>query len=237
MIVGIYAEGRGDLAVISNILKGILGIDRSDMSYRVPEFELDQTDLSTMSAEQYSSWTVVKKVCEEKALIDTFFDNPIEQESFIVIQIDTAERYLDGYGVKEPVKTKDIDLKEYSRQLRTSVVEKINTWHDNLDPDKVAYAIAVEETDAWVLTIYDDGKVDTSKYSNPKKELNELLGRKLSKKEKGILSAKAFEKYDWLSSPLKKNKALKVSMAKNESLKLFCDSLLSFIPKAEEASE
>lgn len=225
MIVGIYAEGRGDLAVITNILKGALGIDRSDMSYRVPEFELDQTDLSTMPVEQHSSWTVVKKVCEEKTLIDTFFDSPIEQVSFVVIQIDTAERHLEDYGVTEPVKTRDIDLKEYCSQLRSKVVDKINSWHDDLDGDKVTYAIAIEEIDAWVLTIYDKGNKDTSIYSNPKKALNDQLNIILSKKEKGVLSAKAFDKYDWLSSPFKKKKILKACMDKNESLKLFCKSL------------
>ena len=66
MIVGIFAEGRGDLAVISNILKGALNIDRADVRYELPEFELDQTDLSVMPEQQNSSWTVVKKVCQER---------------------------------------------------------------------------------------------------------------------------------------------------------------------------
>ena len=119
MIIGIFAEGRGDLAVITNILKGSLNIDRSDIRYELPEFEKDQTDLSLMSEEQFSSWTVVKTVCQERKKIDKFFENPIEQKSFIVLHLDTAERHLDGYNVLEPLKNGDIGSEEYCTQLVT----------------------------------------------------------------------------------------------------------------------
>lgn len=56
MRTAIIAEGRGDLAVITNILKGELGIDRCDIKYILPEFEYDQTDLSQMPETQFSNW-------------------------------------------------------------------------------------------------------------------------------------------------------------------------------------
>jgi len=88
MIVGIFAEGRGDQAVITNILKGKLNIDRSDIRYELPEYEFDQTDLHTMPEGQHSSWTVVKKVCQERQKLAMFFDSPIEQNAFVVLHLD-----------------------------------------------------------------------------------------------------------------------------------------------------
>ncbi|MDN3581074.1 hypothetical protein [Mucilaginibacter flavus] len=229
MIVGIYAEGRADQAVITNILKGALNIDRSDLRYELPEYHLDQTDLHTMPVEQHSSWTVVKKVCEERRLIDTFFDNPIVQESFIVIQIDTAERHLVGYNVTEPVKSKENDPEEYCLELRVNVIDKINGWLENSHQDKIAYAVAIEEIDAWVLTIYDSKTADTSGYSNPKEKLSNEINRVFSNNSRRDLNnKKAFEKYDVLSQDFRKKKKLAVCMTKNESLKLFCESLAIF---------
>jgi len=229
MIAGIFAEGRGDLAVITNILKGSINIDRSDIRYELPEFEKDQTDLSVMNEEQFSSWTVVKNVCLERNKIDNFFDSPIDQESFIVLHLDTAERHLNDYNVTEPIKT-NLKTKEYCSQLRANVINKINEWLENSYRDKIAYAVTIEETDAWVLTIYDNGHTDTSAYQNPKKRLNDELNRALAQKEKNILRAKAFDKYDQLSSDFKKKRKLSICMSKNASLKLFCESVEAFRP-------
>jgi len=228
MIVGLFAEGRSDLAVITNILKGWLNIDRADIKPTLPEYDYDQTDLSVMPEEQHGSWTAVKKECQERQKINVFFDSPIEQESFIVLHLDTAERHLKDYNVLEPVKNGGINNEEYCNQLRGNVINKLNEWLENSHQDKIAYAIAIEETDAWVLTIYDNGKADTSSYQDPKKRLGDELNRILKPKEKNILRAKTFEKYDWLSHDFRKKKNLLFYSTKNESLKLFCESLEVF---------
>ena len=233
MIVGIFAEGRGDLAVITNILKGTLNIDRSDIKPKLPEYDYDQTDLSVMPKEQHSSWTVVKTECQERKKIDAFFDNPIEQESFIVLHLDTAERHLEGYGVLEPVKNGSLNSEEYCSHLRSNAINKVDEWLANSHQGKIAYAIAIEETDAWVSTIYSNENTDTSSHLRPKERLNNELNRLLRENQKGILKAKAFEKYDWLSSDFRKKKKLLACAAKNASLKLFCQSLEAFKPVIE----
>lgn len=48
MTVGIIAEGRGDHAVLTNILKGEIHLDGSEIQYMLPDFYFDQTDLHTM---------------------------------------------------------------------------------------------------------------------------------------------------------------------------------------------
>lgn len=44
MYIGIIAEGKGDLAVITNILKGKLSVDKSDVEYLQPELDFDETE-------------------------------------------------------------------------------------------------------------------------------------------------------------------------------------------------
>lgn len=164
MRVGIIAEGRSDAAVITNILKGKLGIDRSDIQYLAPELEFDQTDLEQqMRLEQFSNWEIVKQKCCEQTVFSGFLDS-VDDNRFIVIHLDTAERLLKGYDVTEPKKEKH---DQYSNRLRENVVSKINEWLNNNYSERLAYAIAIEETDAWVLTIFSKDK-DTSVHHNPK---------------------------------------------------------------------
>jgi hypothetical protein len=44
MRIGVIAEGRGDLAVLTNIFKGQLGLDSEDIQYLRPEYSLDETE-------------------------------------------------------------------------------------------------------------------------------------------------------------------------------------------------
>ena len=92
MRVAIFAEGRSDQAVIQNILKGSLGIDRDDILLIFPENFYDETDLHSTDINKFSNWTIVKNECETRERISTFFDIELS-DAFAIIQIDTAERF------------------------------------------------------------------------------------------------------------------------------------------------
>lgn len=102
-MIGIVAEGPSDIAVLRNILKGKLGLDR-DLTYTIrPELDTDATDLGAgryraQRPEEYSNWTLVLEECRTRTRIQEFLGNQIEEESFVVVQIDTAEAHLPGYG-------------------------------------------------------------------------------------------------------------------------------------------
>lgn len=83
MKVGIIAEGKADQAVIANILKALIDIDRSDLHFIQPEHYLDETDLQN-SKNTFSNWELVFKECSEKEKIKDFFDSPIELEQYII---------------------------------------------------------------------------------------------------------------------------------------------------------
>lgn len=222
MKIGLIAEGRSDLAVLKNILKGCLNIDSSDILALVPEFNLDETDLAIMDKDQYSNWSIVKKSCLDKTKINDFLHS-FDESRIIVIQIDSAERTLAGYDVTEPHKNK-MDIIENSKTVRNNIVKRIQQWLDNENLDKMFYAVCIEEIEAWVLTLYSDEK-ETAKFNDPKKELDRILNSSLKPNQKNILKEKAYPKYLKLSSDFKKKKELNKCVEKNISLKEFIDSL------------
>ncbi len=225
MKVGIIAEGRSDAAVLTNILKGQLNIDKNDIQYLLPELEYDDTTLHQMRQQQFSNWTIVKQYCEDRQKITDFlelFDN----QRFIIIHLDSAERYLKGYEVLEPAIVSD---ETSVTQLRTNIILKMQEWLQYHFIERLVFAIAIQEIDAWVLTLY--AQEDTSLLPNAKERLWRLLNKQLSPKEKNklfSLETDKFEQYKLLTQDFRKIKFLKKAILKNKSLALFCLDLKRF---------
>lgn len=229
MRVGIIAEGKSDLAVLTNILKGKLEIDQSDISYLVPELEYDQTDLSQMRLEQFSNWTIVKQNCIEGDKISDFLES-FEGERIIILQIDAAERSLEGYEVMQSAKKEDNQA--FYEKLVDNIRLRLNEWLEDkyTKNPQIIFAVAVEEIEAWILTLYTQQKgIDTGKYNKAKEQLFRVLNQKLSGKKRKVLQEKdAYDQYYQLSREFRKSKKLLQAMEKNYSLKAFCDSLEQF---------
>src|SRR5580698_2578205 len=99
-MIGLVAEGPADLAVVRNILKGKLGIDR-DGTYAIrPELAQDATDLGEKGEyrdqrqEELGNWTLVLEECRKRTQIEEFLNNQVDEDRFVVVQIDTAEAHL-----------------------------------------------------------------------------------------------------------------------------------------------
>lgn len=229
MKVGIIAEGKADLAVITNILKGSVDIDKKSLDYIQPEYYLDETDLNNpsykMTQAQFSNWELVLKECIEKTKIIEFFDNPLDEDKILIIQIDTAESELPNYNVKKPTKKGN---QNYVEEIRIAVANKLDSLIGTTTY-KIIYAICVEETDAWILTIYPKSHLDTGFLNDPKKELDNQISKdkKLSKIELAFQNKEIdmYEKYYELSKDFRKKNKLKNFMIKNKSLELFCNEL------------
>lgn len=222
MKVGIIAEGPADVAVLVNVLKGKLGLDRKDVLPIRPELARDETDLHEMPEERFSNWGIVRQECLDRGRIEAFLV-PFADERLVVIHIDTAEAELAGYDVKKPGRQET----DYAGKLRQSVVAKINGWLGGEHLPLIRHAVAVEEMDAWVLAAWSSHK-DTASRPDPKKDLKTALNKSntLSDKErKKLFQLKAYALYDKLSEPLRKGKKLDECAARNESLRLFVESL------------
>jgi len=231
MKVAIIAEGRGDLAVITNILKGKLDIDKSDIFCLLPEYEFDQTDIAQMDEKSFSSWTLVKSKCKNCDDLDIFLS--LHENAFLVIQIDSAERGEKGYDVGFPQRTNNQSQNDYCTALRANIICKINEWLRHSFSERIAYAICIEEVEAWIMALY--GETDTSKSAQPKEVLNRILNRKFSNsKDRLILSEQnEFFKMEKLSKDFTKKKILKEIQKNNTSLDLFCDNLQEIFDLSE----
>ncbi len=175
-----------------------------------------------MQENEFGSWTRVRQECLTRELIAPFFETFADDERFLVIQIDTAERNLINFEVNDPP---IIDDKvDYCRQLRENVINRINLWLDNNYVVHIRYAIAIEETEAWILALFDNP--DTSRFRNPKERLSNELNRRMSLNARRQHFQKSiFDQYEFLSRPLRRKKDLIRAKQGNASLNLFCLSL------------
>lgn len=206
MRFGIIAEGREDQEIITNILRAF-GIDGSDVVRIRPSLQRDATDANNQTIGTFQG---VKNACLgnngkrpdfEKAFL--FSDIKL-----IIIHLDTAEIDNQNFDFQRPTKNNNPN---YCTELRNQVIDLINGWLNHSYQNQLLYAIAIEEIEAWLLTIYE--KQDTSLSANPKKKLFIHLN-----KEKNLGLVKLSEKF-------KKRKELKSFLAYNQSLKDFVLSI------------
>jgi hypothetical protein len=240
MRVGIVAEGAADVAVVRNILKGRLGIEAKDAPAIRPELYADETDLAetergggyrAQAPEEFSNWTIVLEECRTRTKIEDFLSSPVEEARLVAVQIDTAEAHLPGYDIARP----DRQDPDYFDFLRALVVAKIDGLLGADLATGVRHAVAIEETDAWVLTLHDDqDDRDTGARLDPKKRLRFVLdgkapkGKGRDKKSRDDTRGRKrseYEIYDELSYELRDGGRLEECAERNRSLRLFVDSL------------
>lgn len=220
MKIGIIAEGFADIAIIRAVLSKLKGIDGSDIMNIRPENQTDETELNEKN---FSNWTLVLKECSNTGSLSDFFDM-FEEERYLVIQIDTAERGENGYDVLSPQRSGVSDWKTYSEELRNNVIAKIEVSVEERFRNRIFYAICIEETDAWLIPIWDKHVKDSSQKVRPKETLSGLIAR-LKDKEKNKLvdTQKKNLNYVELGKVLKKN--LVECRKKSSSLDAFCNSV------------
>ena len=210
MRIGIISEGHTDRAVIVNLIIGLVGLDSSDIEPLRPIYLKDETDKAANNPLTFSNWSIVKEECETRELIDGFLQ--IDGQEFVIIHIDTAEAEL--YGITRPDKKSN----SYCRDLYVLVREKIVSWLGE-EKNEIICAIAIEEIDAWVLTIF-DGRM-TCKLPNPKKTLIQVLNKK------SINSSPTYDNFLALSDPFSSKKKLVKGGYRNLncSLNFFCNEI------------
>ncbi len=243
MRVGIVAEGPADVAVLMNILHGKLGVERKDVLPIRPELTLDETDLAERRRAGYqpprpgefSNWALVLEECGQRETLRAFLESPIDDDRLLVVQIDTAEAELKGYDVRRP----DPAAADYVATLRALVVARLTALVGPAIARRTRFAVAVEETDAWVLTLFAPGEKDTGLIRNPKKKL-ELLRETASstraKKPQDSRRARggaappggrrsSFDRALAESEGFRDPEALAACLPRNRSLELFVASL------------
>ncbi len=137
--------------------------------------------------------------------------------------MDTAERGEIGYEVHQPDKNQ-YNAEEYCQILRENIIGRIDEWLGGAYKDKVRYAIAIEETEAWILATLIN--TQTSNIVSPKEKLFRILNKSLSGRNRlNLRNPDVFNQYLEFSKDLKKQSSLLKAEKNNKSLELFCQSL------------
>lgn len=216
MRIGIIAEGFSDILVVKNVLKALTGIDMSEMHAIRPIESFDETDLAEMN---FSNWQLVLESCKDESLISTFFEL-FDGDNIMIVHIDTAERGEVGYDIIEPQRTGHLDWKAYSKELRDKVKCKVEVLLPERFRGKVAYAIAIEETDAWLIPLFDTSQNrDTASYVKAKEKLRTTISS--IKRNSKYIDTK-HNNLDYANMGSEFRKGLKNARKMNESLNLFC---------------
>lgn len=219
MRIGIIAEGFADANVIKALVQKLTGCKDMDIYLLRPEEIYDETDLNAMN---FSNWNLVFESCRDEVLLDAFFEE-IEGDAILVVHIDTAERGSKGYDVDIPQRSRGVDYSEYSVLLRGNVKSKIESLIAEPYRDRIAYAIAIEETEAWLIPLFDKGIGDTSSHVRVKEHLSSLIGVDKKNVKKYIDTRHKSLDYVKLGKELAKN--LNRCRYRNKSLDLFCDDI------------
>ncbi|SHJ68424.1 hypothetical protein SAMN02745146_3694 [Hymenobacter daecheongensis DSM 21074] len=208
-MIGLIAEGITDVIIIKHLLASHLGIDSSEIRAFRPDDVKDETDKFSQGINTFSNWTIVKEECRSRKIIENFFNN-LPDSDFFVIHIDTDRAFEAGYNGSKPTKAGNTD---YCQELRTAIYNRINMW---IGPHtfRIAYAIAIEETEAWILPIHSSNS-NPDLVSNPKSTL-----QRTSTYQK-LQGRREPAKYNELAKPLKKAKTLALCSQASYSLNNF----------------
>ncbi|WP_026725672.1 hypothetical protein [Flavobacterium sasangense] len=174
-----------------------------------------------MNENEFGGWNGVKRTCLNHEDIEIFLE--LHDESIFIVQIDSAERNEKGYDVIDPIKSNNHN---YCELVIDNVSLKINEWLGGKFDSRTAFAVCVEEIEAWLLTRFFD---NTSKFTNPKQKFEYEFNKKLSKSEVKSMSEKSvFKKYHSLSKPFSKKKDLPKYARNNLSFNKFYEQLIFF---------
>lgn len=214
MRVGLIAEGPADLAVLTPLVTGVLDLCRADLHYLRPQDVADETDLHRRDAATFSNWEIVREECCSRARIDEFLNSPVifegdDDRRLVVVQIDTAECSLPNFGVARPPRKAANAPELLLDRVRARVAE----WLGG-NVNRVVRAVAVEETDAWVLALHAPG--DTAGRLDAK---NALL--RYARQHLGLTGAETPRHYAKWAGPFRKRKEREAARAKNLSLDRF----------------
>jgi hypothetical protein len=216
MRVGVIAEGFADVNVIKAVLKKLAGIDGSEVRMLRPQEQMDETDLNEQN---FSNWKLVFNSCQDEDKLAAFFED-IEGDALLIVHLDTAERGLKGYDIPEPQRIGSTDYTAYSEQLRVQVIQKLETLLPEKYHQYVAYAIAIEETDAWLIPLFENGSKDSSSHAKAKETLSKLVSKDKRLQKAYTDTSKKSLNYKSLGKLFSKN--LSTCRTRNKSLDLFC---------------
>lgn len=208
MKIGIVCEGISDYKVLRHITERYL---RDEDAYVIP--------LQPKETEQGKQWGfggwqgVLEYIKGEDRMILEALE---EGCSYVIIHIDTDVR--EQYGISHGF--------ENMEALHGSVIEMLrNVIHPDFDKDRIIFAIAIHETECWLLSFLSDDQKISCKTDSCVNTLNRLLKDKGNIDKDNKNSDRARVAYDYILRSKKKPKDLKAASINNYGFFYFVESL------------
>lgn len=216
MDVRIIAEGPADGDIVKAIVHSITKVEQENIECLLPSDLVDETDRYSGN---FSDWYIVlEKISDEDFLAGAMAT--VQGDFILVVHIDTAERGHVGYEVNSPIRSGNVEWEQYATELRDAVKQKLEALIPNEFRDHIAYAIAIEETEAWVIPVFESLRHDTAKHAKPKESLERTIGKDKKWKRQYVNKAKKALDYQNLGKALVRN--LEHCRSNNQSLNAFC---------------
>lgn len=211
--IGIIAEGDTDFVALQNIL---IGYFDKDVTGYVNQLQPKRG--------QMGGWSRVLNYCSTVNFKNDFVDN-----DFMIIQVDTDKSFELPFDVAHEQNGKKLTIEELIVNVKKRFERLFNEAYnsDFLSEfgHRILFAIAVHETECWLLPLhYSKGKEATSI-----KNCYEILNKKV----KGL--QKTYKIYDALSDEFTAPKKLEKASQANPSFKIFIENELKIkIPQNTE---
>lgn len=215
--IGLICEGITDHVVIKRVIAGYLGDSDVFVSELQPKVDPNDKNKSTPG-----NWDQVFKYCQSSDFEDALKSNP---SLYVIIHLDS-----DVFRTKEVLKKYWFDFNktdgtvlttaEIIDKIKALLIKEIGSKIYDAYSNRILFAIAVNETECWLLPFYETGKQRS-------KEVNCLntLNKKISSKFGFTIAKKAPKYYEKVAKPLLKHKQFIKLYTFNPSLEIFCQQL------------
>jgi ribosomal protein S17E len=201
---GLISEGITDNIVLENIL---IGYFNEDISGYINHLQPPPT--------ASGGWSRVLKYCGSQDFKNDFTDN-----DFMVIQVDTDKSFELRFDVAHEENGVKLSVEQLIEKVKERFEKLFNdAFGDNFVAEfsnRILFAIAVHETECWLLPLY--------YLKNTEKTETKNCYEKLNKKIKGL--QKTAKMYDAISADLRFPKRLKQASSDNPSFKIFVQNEL-----------
>lgn len=177
----LITEGITDQVVIENILYGLTkgaAVTREILPKR------DATDISRVEKGKFSGWELVFEFLQSEDIIDA-----IDNNDFVIIQIDTDEGDHPNFGLGLNGKTIITIVEECIEKLKASLRPDFPTS----ELERLLFAIPVLSTECWIFSLHDATHKHTEKTMNNCEERLRFNLKQKIKKEYNFYRAISYD--------------------------------------------
>lgn len=206
--IGIVCEGISDYRILQHITERYL---RDMDAYTIP---LKPKETRQGTQDGFGSWQGVLEYIkgDDRMIVEAVKEGC----DYVIVHIDTDVR--EQYGVPADF-TNHEELHDNVRKML------LNQLHPEFDPNKVIFAIAIHETECWLIPFLTNDKKDCGKTDSCVNTLNRLLKDKGSIDKDNKNAEKVRPIYQNILKQKKKVKDIKTASRYNCGFTYFIDTL------------